>query len=54
MAPLEELQKKVIMKCFMGYHYFWAMFWDQKASASHIEFSQLIPESKRSDCKIRP
>ena len=22
---------------YMGYYYFWAMFWDQNASASHIE-----------------
>ena len=23
----------------MGYHYFWAMFWDQKVSASYIELT---------------
>ena len=42
------------MKGFMGYYYFWAMFWDQKVSASHIEFYQLIPERKTSGCSITP
>ena len=28
------------MKSFMGYHYFWAMFWDQKVSESHVEHYQ--------------
>ena len=28
---------KIIMKSLMGYHYFGAMSWDQRASASHIE-----------------
>ena len=37
----------------MGYHYFWDMFWDQKASASDIKLYQLIPERKTSGCKIR-
>ena len=31
----------------MGYHYFWAMVWDQKVSASHTKLYQLIPEKKR-------
>ena len=35
------------MKSFMGYHYFWAMFWDQKLSSSHIELYQLIEKKKR-------
>ena len=42
-----------MMKSFMGYqgyHYFWAMFSDQKVSASHIELYQLIPERKASGC----
>ena len=38
----------------MSYHYFWAMFWDQKIPASHIELNQLIPEWKTSGCNIRP
>ena len=38
----------------MGYHYFWAMFWDQEASASDTELYQLIPERKMSGCRIRP
>ena len=38
----------------MGYHYFWAVFWNQKVSASHIELYQLIPERKTSGCSIRP
>ena len=38
----------------MGYHYFWAMFWDQKVSESHVELYQLIPERKTSGCRIRP
>ena len=42
------------MKSFMGYHYFWAIFCYQKASASHTEVYKLIPERKTSGCKIRP
>ena len=34
------------MKSFMGYHYFGAMFWDQKVSASHTEFYQFTPKKK--------
>ena len=40
------------MKSFMGYHYFWAMFWDQKLSSSHIELYQLI-EKKTCGCSVR-
>ena len=29
------------------------MFWDQKASASHLELYRLIPERKTSGCKVR-
>ena len=36
-----------MIKFFIGYHYFWAMFWDQKVSASPIDLYQLIPEKKR-------
>ena len=42
------------MKSFRDYHYFLAMFWDQKVSTSHIELYQLIPERKKSGCMIRP
>ena len=38
----------------MDYHYFWAMLWDQKASASHIELYQLIPERKTGGSRVRP
>ena len=38
----------------MGYHYFSTRFPDQKASASHIELYQLIPERKTSGRRIRP
>ena len=38
----------------MGYHYFQAMFWNQKVSVSHIKLYQLIPERKMSGCRIRP
>ena len=41
------------MNSLMGYNYFWAMLWDQKTSASHIELYQLIPERKASGCKIK-
>ena len=36
----------------MGYHDFWAMFWDQKASL--IGLYQLVLERKTSGCRIRP
>ena len=36
------------MKSFMGYHYFGAMFWDQKVSASHTELYQFTPKRKMS------
>ena len=42
------------MKSFMGYHYFRAMFWDQKVSTSHIELYQLLPERKANGFRIRP
>ena len=38
----------------MGYHYCWAMFWDQKVFASHIELYQLIPERRTSGYGNRP
>ena len=38
----------------MGYHYFGAMFWDQKVSANHTEFYQFTPKRKMSGWSIRP
>ena len=43
------------MKSFPGQKelsLFWAMFWNQKSSASRIELYQLITERKTSDCGL--
>ena len=42
------------MKSSMDYHYFGAMFWDQKVCGSPTELYQFTPDKKTSGCRIRP
>ena len=43
-----------MMKNVTGYHYLWAMFWDQNVSASHTNFNQVIPERKTRGLNLNP
>ena len=45
---MEELTKENNNENFICFHYFWAMFSDQKVFASYTELYQLIPERKTS------
>ena len=37
----------------MGYHYFWAMSWDQKVSENHVEFYQWGSEFSSYQIELR-